>query len=105
MSAASTLVTALDPTAESAGVSDTQSPANGRTRSLTRRQRDCLLLVARGNNDEQIARALGISKLTAHKHVEAAKRRYGVTTRVRLVVDALFANELSFAAIFAVDGL
>ena len=44
---------------------------------------------------------LGISKLTAHKHVEAAKRRYGVTTRVRLVVDALFVNELSFAAIFA----
>jgi DNA-binding CsgD family transcriptional regulator len=71
--------------------------------ALTPRQRDCVILVARGSTDEQIAAMLGISKLTAHKHVEAAKRRYGVTTRVRLVVDALFANELSFAAIFATE--
>ena len=74
-----------------------------RPRALTRRQHDCVLLVASGKSDEEVARALGISRLTAHKHVEAAKKRYGVTTRMRLVVDALFAKELSFAAIFAAD--
>jgi DNA-binding CsgD family transcriptional regulator len=98
------LAAALDPPAENSSLAHVRT-ANRNVPTLTPRQRDCVLLVARGNSDEEIARTLGISRLTAHKHVEAAKKRYGVTTRVRLVVDALFANELSFAAIFAADRL
>ncbi|HVV29191.1 MAG TPA: helix-turn-helix transcriptional regulator [Rhizomicrobium sp.] len=57
---------------------------------LTPRQRDCVVLVARGKSDWEIGRLLGISECTVHKHVEDAKRRFGVSTRIQLVVQALF---------------
>jgi DNA-binding CsgD family transcriptional regulator len=77
--------------------------SGGREAILTPRQRDCVLLAAMGNCDEGIAIALGISKQTAHKHIEGAKRRFGVTSRLRLVVCALFTHEISFASIFGED--
>ena len=66
---------------------------------LTPRQRDCVVLVARGKSDRQIAAILGISNQTVHKHVESAKRRYAVATRIELVVRALFVSQLSLAEI------
>jgi len=71
-----------------------------RAPGLTPRQRDCVVLVARGKSDWEIGRLLGISESTVHKHVEDAKRRYGVTTRIQLVVLSLFEKRLSFADIF-----
>lgn len=64
---------------------------------LTPRQRDCVVLVAQGKSDWEIGRLLGISESTVHKHIEDAKRRFGVSTRIQLVVRSLFDAKLSFA--------
>jgi LuxR family quorum-sensing system transcriptional regulator CciR len=64
---------------------------------LTPRQRDCVVLVAQGKSDWEIGRLLGISESTVHKHVEDAKRRYGVPTRIQLVVRSLFEKRVAFS--------
>ena len=64
--------------------------------SLTPRQLDCLVLVARGKTDWEAAQLLGLSQDTVHQHVESAKRKYGVATRTQLVIRALFDNQLGF---------
>ncbi len=64
---------------------------------LTPRQRDCVVLVAQGKSDWEIGQVLGISESTVHKHIEDAKRRFGVSTRIQLVVRSLFDARLSFA--------
>jgi len=66
---------------------------------LTPRQRDCVVLVAQGKSDWEIGQLLGISESTVHKHIEDAKRRFGVSTRIQLVVRSLFDARLSFADI------
>jgi LuxR family quorum-sensing system transcriptional regulator CciR len=63
---------------------------------LTQRQLDCLVLVARGKSNWVAGQLLGLSEQTVHKYVEAAKRRYGVSTRTELVVRALYDGQLSF---------
>jgi LuxR family quorum-sensing system transcriptional regulator CciR len=40
---------------------------------------------------------LGLTEGTVHKYLEAAKRRYGVSSRTELVVRALYDGHLSFA--------
>jgi len=64
--------------------------------SLTPRQLDCVVLVARGKTDWEAATLLGVSQDTVHQHVETAKRKYGVATRTQLVIRALFNNQLGF---------
>lgn len=66
---------------------------------LTRRQLDCLLLVARGKSDWDAAQILGLSPDTVHQHVESAKKRYGVASRTQLVVRALFDSQVTFSDI------
>jgi len=68
---------------------------------LTPRQRDCVVLVAQGKSDWEIGRLLGISESTVHKHIEDAKRRFGVSTRIQLVVRSLFDARLSFADVMS----
>ena len=63
---------------------------------LTPRQRDCVVLVAQGKSDWEIGQLLGISDSTVHKHIEDAKRRFSVSTRIQLVVRSLFDARLSF---------
>ena len=63
--------------------------------ALTSRQLDCVILVGRGASDHTVAKALGIRDDTAHKHIEDAKRRYGVSTRMELVVSALYDGLIS----------
>ena len=63
---------------------------------MTPRQLDCVMLVAQGKSDWEIGQVLGISESTVHKHIEDAKRRFGVCTRVQLVVRSLFDSQLSF---------
>src|SRR5215472_3169833 len=67
------------------------------SQTLTQRQSDCLLLVAKGKSDWDIGRLLGISDQTVHKHIEESKRRYGVPTRMQLVIRALFNGQLTFS--------
>jgi LuxR family quorum-sensing system transcriptional regulator CciR len=64
---------------------------------LTPRQRDCVVLVAQGKSDWEIGQVLGISESTVHKHIEDAKRRFGVSTRIQLVVRSLFDARMTFA--------
>jgi len=75
---------------------DRAQPARPR---LTPRQRDCMVLAAQGKSDWEIGKLLGISESTVHKHIEDAKRRFGVSTRIQLVVRGLAEARLSFSDI------
>lgn len=77
---------------------DVQEVANG-IPHLTSRQRDCILLAARGKSDTEAAKLLGISSDTVHQHLEAAKHRYHVATRAELIVRVLFDGQIPFEAI------
>ncbi|HJQ17018.1 MAG TPA: LuxR family transcriptional regulator [Allosphingosinicella sp.] len=71
----------------------------GQIPSLTDRQINCITLVAMGKSDWEIGRILDISQATAHEHVEAARKRYGVSKRTQLVIRALFDGQISFSDI------
>jgi len=62
---------------------------------LTARERQCLEFAAYGKSDWEISQLLHISEHTVHKHVEAAKRRLGVATRMQAVVWAVQRREIS----------
>lgn len=53
--------------------------------ALTRRERDCLALVAQGLSDNGIAERLAIKPATVHTHIESAKRKLGARTRAHAV--------------------
>lgn len=63
---------------------------------LSMRERQCLELAAQGKSDWTISQLLGISEHTVHKHVEAAKRRLGVSTRIQAIVLAVQRREIGF---------
>lgn len=67
---------------------------------LTDRQRDALVLIARGKGDVEIGMLLGISRATAHEHVENVRRAYGNPQRAFLVARALFDGQISFGEVF-----
>jgi DNA-binding CsgD family transcriptional regulator len=62
---------------------------------LSRRERQCLELAAQGKSDWVSSRILGLSERTVHNHVENAKRRLQVATRVQAVVHALAGQQIS----------
>lgn len=64
---------------------------------LTRRQLDCVVLAAQGKSDRDVAQILGITHHSVHQHMEDAKRKYDVSTRMQLIVRALFDSQLAFA--------
>jgi LuxR family quorum-sensing system transcriptional regulator CciR len=64
---------------------------------LTTRQIECVILVARGKTDWEIGKILGISRETAHKHIQSAMVRLGVTTRTQLVIRALFDAHVAYS--------
>jgi LuxR family quorum-sensing system transcriptional regulator CciR len=57
---------------------------------LTPRQRDCIELVGHGKTDWEIAQILGISPATVKDHIDDARRKYGVSKRVQIVLRAAF---------------
>lgn len=69
--------------------------ARERPRRLTRRQRECLTLAARGKSDWSISRLLNISEKTVRSYIEGARERFGVATRVQAVVQAILSGEIS----------
>lgn len=75
----------------------TRAPGSPRGPQLTPRQHDCVVLVAQGKSDWEVGQLLGISESTVHKHVEDAKKRFAVSTRIQLVVRSLFDARLTFA--------
>ena len=56
---------------------------------LTRREIDCLQLVARGRSDRRVGEELGISTDTAHEHFENAKRKLNAPTRSAVIAIAI----------------
>lgn len=73
----------------------TTSDSNRARFILSRRERQCLALVAQGKDDWAIGRLLQISEHTAHAYIESAKRRLGVATRAQAVAEALGSGQLS----------
>ena len=63
---------------------------------LTERQRQCLVLSAKGKSDSVIGQLLDLSPKTVNAYIESAKRRDGVATRNQLIVRALYASEITF---------
>lgn len=56
---------------------------------LSDRQVAAVKLVATGSSDASIARALGVSRSTAHKHVEGARKRLNAKTRAHMAALAV----------------
>lgn len=56
---------------------------------LTPRQREALRLCADGKSDNEIGGLMQIAGATAHEHIEQAKRRLNVHTRIQAVVIAV----------------
>lgn len=63
---------------------------------LTDRQRDCVIWVARGKTDWEIARILDLRHDTVIQYLKRARERYGVTKRTMLTIHALFDGTISF---------
>lgn len=67
---------------------------------LTDRQRDCVLLAARGKSDWEIGQLLKVSEETAACHIKNACERYGVYKRSSLMIRTLFDGTITFSDIF-----
>lgn len=57
--------------------------------ALTSRELECIQGLARGHQDEEIAVQLGISRRTVRFHVDHAKVKFGVSSRVHAVAAAV----------------
>jgi DNA-binding CsgD family transcriptional regulator len=56
---------------------------------LTPREIDALRLVAQGCTDADIAQSLGVSRITAHQHVEGARKRLQARSRASMVAKGM----------------
>jgi len=70
---------------------------------LSRRERQCLELAAQGKSDWASSKILGLSERTVHNHVENAKRRLQVSTRMQAVVHALAGKQISLGDVVRCD--
>lgn len=70
---------------------------------LSRRERQCLELAAQGKSDWVAGKILRISECTVHNHIESAKRRLQVTTRVQAIVHALATRQIAFGDVIRTD--
>jgi LuxR family transcriptional regulator, quorum-sensing system regulator CciR len=71
-------------------------PAAGRHPHLSRRERQCVRLLAAGKTDWEVAAILGISVETAHQYVKRARAAYDVVSRTQLVACGLRDSLVSF---------
>jgi len=67
---------------------------------FSERERDCLIWVARGKSDSEIATILGISPETVHQYMKQARANYDAVSRSQLVAHALFSGTITFMDIF-----
>lgn len=71
-------------------------PASRPPPHLSRRERQCVRLLAAGKTDWEIATILGISVETAHQYVKRARAAYDVVSRAQLVACVLRDALVSF---------
>ncbi len=79
-------------------------PARGSHPHLSRRELQCLRLIAAGKTDWEIAAILGINVETAHQYVKSARAAYDVISRTQLVVHGLRDAWISFDDAIPPDG-
>ena len=79
-------------------------PASGRCPHLSRRERQCVRLLAAGKTDWEIAAILGISVETAHQYVKRARQAYDVVSRAQLVACGLRDAIVTFDEAIPPDG-
>ena len=75
--------------------------ALGQLRRLTERQLQCTVLVARGHNEAEIARCLGISTETVKQHLKQARQAFEVSKSVQLVMHALRNGDITLHDVFS----
>lgn len=63
-------------------------------RTLSPRERQCLVLAAQGKSDWAIGQILNISEHSVHHTIEKAKRKLGVSTRVQAIVEAMRSRQI-----------
>jgi DNA-binding CsgD family transcriptional regulator len=56
---------------------------------LTKRERQCLSLLAIGMRTKEIAKRLGIADKTVENHTTSARKRLGASTSIQAVVIAI----------------
>lgn len=61
---------------------------------LKPRERQCLELCARGLSDADIARSIGVSAATVRRHIESARMRLGVSTRLLAAMKAIRSGQI-----------
>jgi DNA-binding CsgD family transcriptional regulator len=61
---------------------------------LSKRERECLILIAQGKDDYAVSVLLGISEHTAHNTIRRARKKYAVSTRMQAFVRALRDGEI-----------
>lgn len=61
---------------------------------LTQRQLECVLFAAKGKSDWEIGKILGISQGTVKRHIEDARAHYEVSSRMQVVMRALFEGQI-----------
>lgn len=59
---------------------------------LSPRERECVVLMAQGKTDWEIARILGLSEETVTRYLKTARQRFGVTRRTQLALAAMEAG-------------
>lgn len=69
-------------------------PARMKTTLLTPRERECLVLAARGFTEKQTGEMLSISPYTVHAHHQNAKFKLGARTKLGAVLKGLSLNEI-----------
>jgi len=79
-------------------------PASARCPHLSRRERQCVSLLAAGKTDWEIAKILGISVETVHQYVKRARAAYDVVSRAQLVACSLRDALVSFDEAIPPDG-
>jgi len=67
---------------------------NNQFNSLTRREKDVLLLVTQGENNKSIADKLVLSEVTVKSHLNSIFKKLNVTNRTQLVLLAMHVNLL-----------
>lgn len=59
---------------------------------LSPRERECVVLMAQGKTDWEIARILNLSEETVTRYLKTARQRFGVTRRTQLALAAMSAG-------------
>lgn len=61
---------------------------------LRPREREVLGWAAAGKSDWEIGEIIGVTASAVHKHIESAKRKWAVATRVQAIVEAIRQGEI-----------